>query len=197
MLFRSIASGQTLARVYDATVEAPVTSEDAIANARIGPFKASQRCVEARMALHQKAFAAALDKVLNTPVSSTLARSEIVYAVRQVMTEFAGELPVRLLVYSDGWQNSREISFYANGKPRAIVADTELAAVNKLGFGAAERKPGKPVKALWFGLLANEDRKYYADALQVAEMQKFWRTLLMQWGANDVQIGTTLNNPKL
>lgn len=203
--FAGIATGQTLARDYDATLEAPITDEDAVANARIGPFKKSQRCVSERISMHKTSFTTALDRLLNEPASSMLERSEIVYSLRQVVAEFGGAMPVRLLVFSDGWQHSREMSFYAGGKPRNIVADTELKAVHKLGFATLPSAAVVPKaykahqiqKALWFGLMVAEDRKHYSDALQVAEMQKFWRSLLGQWGVNDVQIGTTLNNPRL
>lgn len=201
LTFAGLARGQHLSRVYDRTLEAPVTDEETVANARIGPFKASQRCVRQRLREHAASFAKALDTVLGHAVPTTLQRSEIVYALHQVLADFGDEGPVRILVFSDGLQNSRDLTFYSSGKPRRIIADAELKTV--LRSGISEANDSRPVrdahstKVLWFGLLASEDPKIYADAQQLAEITKFWRSVLTQWGVRDVQLGPTLNNPKL
>lgn len=201
LTFAGIARGQHLSRVYDRTLEAPVTDEEAVANARIGPFRASQRCVSLRLRDHATSFANALDTVLGQAVPKTLERSEIVYALHRVLADFSDEISVRILVFSDGLQNSREQTFYAAGRPRRIVADAEFRNVWRSGFGEANGARSADdrhaTKVLWFGLFASEDPKIYADAQQLMEMTKFWRTVLAHWGVTDVQLGPTLNNPKL
>lgn len=201
LTFAGIARGQHLSRVYDRTLEAPVTDEETVANARIGPFKASQRCVSDRLREHATSFSTALDTVLGQTVPTTLQRSEIVYALRQVLADFGDEGSVRVLVFSDGLQNSRDLTFYSAGKPRRILADAELKTILRSGMSEANDslhvRDVNAIKVLWFGLLANEDPKIYADAQQLAEITKFWRSVLAHWGIRDAQLGPTLNNPKL
>lgn len=200
LTFAGIARGQHLARVYDVTLEAPLTDEELVANARIGPFKASQRCVNQRLREHVNNFTAALDSILKEPVSAGLQRSEIFHFLHQVLTDFDVGHPRNIFVYSDGWQNSREMTFYVGGKPRRIKANIELKVAQRIGLGTFESALPIKVKVatqvLWFGLLAAEDPLQYADALQLNEMSKFWRSVLTTWGTTNVQIGPTLNNPK-
>jgi hypothetical protein len=201
LTFAGIARGQHLSRVYDRTLEAPVTDEETVANARIGPFKASQRCVSQRLREHAASFSTALDTVLGQTVPTTMQRSEIVYALHQVLADFGDEGSVRVLVFSDGLQNSRDLTFYSAGRPRRIMADAELKT--GLRSGISEANDSRPIrdahaiKVLWFGLLASEDPKIYADVQQLAEITKFWRSVLTHWGIRDAQLGPTLNNPKL
>jgi hypothetical protein len=200
LTFSGLARGQNLVHVIDSTVEAPVTDEETVANARIGPFKASQRCVQQRHKEHVTKLTAALNETLNQPVSSVLERSEIIHALRTVIADF-GDAPMRLMVLSDGWQHNKEISFYTGGKPRAMNAKKELKSVERayhLGSSSQQIKvTAADTKVLWWGLMTTENPKFYADPKQLDELGGFWRSLLARWGVAEVQIGNTLNNPKL
>lgn len=200
LTFAGLSRGQHLTRVLDATVEAAVTDEDTVANARIGPFKASQRCVQTRLKEHVGKLTATLDETLKASASPALERSEIIHALRTVVEDF-GEGALRLMVLSDGWQHNKEISFYAGGKPRVINAETELKAVERLYHLGPLQVGGKPrtvaAKVLWWGLMMSDDPKFYANPKQLDELGAFWRAVLKQWGVADVQIGMTLNNPRL
>jgi hypothetical protein len=199
LTFAGLARGQHLARVYDATTEAPVTDEEAMAGARIAPFRASQRCVRERLRLHLGKLAASLDGVLKAPSSATLQRSEILHFLHLAIADFNTGLPATVLIYSDGLQHSREMSFYAGGKQRRISAETELKSVQRPAPDSLERAAAGSntrTQVLWFGLLVVEDPAQYADPQQIRELSKFWRTVMGLWGVSSVQIGPTLNNPK-
>lgn len=200
LTFSGLARGQNLVRVIDSTVVAPVTDEETVAYAPIIPFKESQRCVQKRLKEHVTKLTAVLDETLNQPVSPALERSEIIHSLRSVIADF-GAAPMRLMVLSDGWQHNKEVSFYTGGKPKILNAANELKSVERiyhLGSSSREIKvTAADTKVLWWGLMMSENPRFYADPKQLDELGGFWRGLLSLWGVAEVQIGNTLNNPRL
>lgn len=202
--FAGIAPGQLVARDIDTRLDAAITDADQIAELRIGPFKRSQACVKRQWAAAQQAVQAQLVAWSNTQADQ-LARSEIVYALRRVVADFAKPgLPTRLLVYSDGVQNGSGQVFYSAGKPRDIDPALEARRLVQAGQHLPEQAGPARVAVYWWGLLvdtplparasgATDTR--YASAQMIEHYSRFWREALLAWGASSVQIGPTLNNP--
>lgn len=198
--FAGIAPGEMLARELDLSIESPISDEEVINNARIGPFRRSQKCVAQRLAKAPALVQAALDKLQGPGAKGQLARSEIVFAMRQSIADFARPgTSTNFLIYSDGLQNGSGMSFYRDGAVRPIDAAVEGRLLERLG----QDRPltdGGAYRALWWGLLAQpENAKQgtarYFNANVLARLAGFWSHALAGWGAKKVDIGPTLNNP--
>lgn len=204
--FAGIAPGQLVARDMDTRLDAAITDPDQIAELRIGPFKRSQACVKRQWAAAQQAVQAQLAAWSSTQADQ-LARSEIVYALRRVVADFATPgLPSRLLVYSDGVQNGSGLVFYNAGKPRDIDPALEARRLAQAGQHLPEQAGPARLAVHWWGLLVDTPAPAragrtadarYASAQMIEHYSRFWREALLAWGASSVQIGPTLNNPDL
>lgn len=202
--FAGLAPGENLNNVLDLKIEAPIEDPQVRANARIGPFKSSQRCVQKRQQQALEKLTATLTEQLRPP-SKALQRSEIVYALRRTLESFAAaELSTLMLVYSDGVQNGSGLVFYdKSGHPRRIDAKVELRKLKQTGQSAPPREALGPTKVLWWGLLVPEPapvgtppRYYSADWLE--QYSTFWRAVLTGWGVPAIAIGEpSLLNPDL
>lgn len=198
--FAGIAHGETVSRALDEVIEAPITDDDVINNARIGPFKRSQKCVHGNHMKIQAKIQAVLATLLKQP-EQPMAKSEIVYTLRRSIADFAQrDLVTRMLVYSDALQNGSGMNFYLNGQPRDIDPATELRKLARTKQDQLETDPGV-FRAYWWGLLgetgSSATKIHYRDAQTLEHYAGFWRQLLTGWKAQSVDIGPTLNNPNL
>lgn len=128
--------------------------------------------------------------------------SEIVAAVRWAMLDLlpklhptATQLPVKLLVYSDGDLNSKTgTSFYRNGLPREISAVDELKAFKRTE-GSEGARDGRIVDVWWVGIgLQPPGVNVYMTPHALEERRRFWTGVLATFGARHVQVGLTLPN---
>lgn len=200
--FAGIAPGETVAREFDEVIEGSVFDESVINSSRIGPFKRSQRCVRERHARIKERVAATLAALRARP-EQALGRSEIVYALRRTIADFARPgLTTVLMVFSDGLQNGSGMSFYKAGQPRDIDPARELRLLLSAGQDRLAQAAG-PFHAYWWGLLDDSGvagpgaRSRYRDVQMLDHYAAFWRRVLMDFGAQGVDIGPTLNNPDL
>lgn len=203
LTFAGIAPGETLGRELDLTIESPITDEEVINNSRIGPFKRSQACVKERLRKAPEQVLATLDRLLQGP-TQPLPRSEIVYALRQSIADFAQPgMTTRFLIYSDGLQNGSGMSFYKAGAARQIDAGAENRTLQRLGQAQPQSETVGLYRVLWWGLLTHEPETgkhaptRYLNADALSQLSRFWANTFSSWGAKDTTIGPTLNNPDL
>lgn len=124
--------------------------------------------------------------------------SEIVFAyqwlVTEVMPSIAKEGPVRVVVYSDGFEHSRSgRSFYRNRLPRIVDPERELKAVKgELAARQAEIKP-VPHMLYWVGMgVLPAERRHYLTPEHLHSLKAFWTKVAAEFGANDPYMGSTL-----
>lgn len=126
--------------------------------------------------------------------------SEIVAGVRWAMLDLlpklqplAGQVPIKLIVYSDGEQNSRAgTSFYRNGAPREISAAVELRAIERPDAGDGTRTLS-PIDVWWVGIgLQPPGVKIYMTPRALDERRRFWSGVLAAFGARRISLGLTL-----
>lgn len=202
LTFAGLAPGQHVTRVDDFTIEAPIRDQDLQARLPIVAFRRSQKCVSTVGAALRTHIPVVVSAAL--PARGDFQRSEIVYALRETLREFA--VPgraVRILVYSDALQHSRVLSFYSDRRPRRIDAEVELRKVPAEWRAAPVAELGD-VSVLWFGVLAQNDDPGraapiddYHDPATMEQLKKFWTRLLAGWGVRRVQMGYTVLNPQL
>jgi hypothetical protein len=196
--FAGLTTGQFLAREYDVTLQAPITDDKTKANTPIIPFKQSQACISAAARSHRDAVAQTMIGLLKTHETKSLERSEIELSLKQVLGEFAqAGLHTDLFIYSDGLQHTLGQSFYKANAPRLIDPEKEFKLAQRLNPGANTAAPAQPVQVYWYGLLATDNPKRYADAKTIAALNRFWLMWLSHSGVPQqaIQIGLTLNNP--
>lgn len=129
--------------------------------------------------------------------------SEIIAGVRWALTELLPSLtvatptiPVRVVVFSDGEQNSRSgMTFYKNGAPRDISADKELdllSAAEKITHPTGNKTA---IDVWWLGLgLQPPGQKFFMTPQALAERKRFWSGVLKLYGARKTAIGFTLTD---
>lgn len=195
--FAGLARGESLSTVTSLVVEPPLVDQAVVDDLPIAPYRRSQRCVEegARSAAHR--VIGALNGLVGTPGGGELMQSEIAYSVRKAIADFSGDLETTILIYSDGFEHSRDgQSFYVRGEVRAIEAAQELNVLQRRGLGAMVGPERTSPHVLWFGLMAVEQKRYFAPTDEAA-LAGFWRAALSLWGVREAQLGLTLTNPKL
>lgn len=203
LTFAGLAANERPMVRFDAIAESPITDPDEVDRLPIKPLRASQTCVQVRQAAWPQRVAAAVDGAMPRLSGPDFQRSEILYALGEVLKSFAApEVSTRLLVFSDGLQHGSGVSFYRDSRPRAFDAAIELARLPKAAAAAPMSQPGA-VDVLWWGLMAQKADApsaaagTYFDAAQLAQLATFWTHLLEGWHVRSVQIGPTLLNPRL
>ena len=133
--------------------------------------------------------------------------SEIVAAVHWAMLDLlpklqpavgAPPLPTRLIVFSDGEQNSREgTSFYRKGLPREISAESELKTLASR-LGPRGTMPLQAIDVWWIGIgLQPPGVKVYMTPRALEERRRFWTGALNFFGARQVNVGLTVPDDSL
>jgi len=137
----------------------------------------------------------AFGKDVNSPYSEIVAglRWAMLNLVPQVRPQ-SGNVPVRLLVFSDGDQNSvTGASFYRGGRPREIVAAQELKLI-EMSERELSLQAGS-VDVWWIGLgLQPPGAKFYMSPQAIEERRKFWIGVSRLYGAKRMAIGLALTD---
>lgn len=191
--FAGLAPGQTPKTLID-FVNEPDPDEELIERLDVATGKRLRACARKTRADNRALLAQAMTRNIAPPDRSSGDFSEIVWSLRWVGQHYGGAQ--RWLIFSDGYEHSREIkyrrSFYAAGKPRVIEPANELAQVAKAGL--ASGLPAPPAKVRWFGLGARAVTAEiaYTPPSEFDALQAFWTSLLYRWGATDVAAALAL-----
>ncbi|MFM8898599.1 MAG: hypothetical protein ACKOF9_01440 [Burkholderiales bacterium] len=202
--FAGLAPGQTFARALDVVIPPPIAAaerEDMV----IAEYNRLQRCI-ARTHQQAKQSMTALLKKMADEDGAPLERSEVLFALESVLADFGfgSNIPLRLLIFSDGLQNGSGFTFYTRGAVRAIEPERELLRWKPQGANASMHPN---TRVWWWGLLAQDEAAQgrlntgpvYLSADLLASYKNFWLGVLARLGVgvSKVEIGPTLNNPDL
>jgi len=197
LAFAGLARGEALSPVLTIDVESRLLESTVVDDLPIAPYRRSQQCVERAAQTSGERIVAALEAMSREPVANDLQHSEIAYSIRKTLADFGGALNSTVIVYSDGFEHSRDgQSFYARAEARSIDPAGELAVLRRRGLGALSSTQLRAPRVLWYGLMALEQKRYFAPADELA-YASFWRSALELWGVQDLQLGLTLSNPRL
>lgn len=142
--------------------------------------------VQIRQALHS-----IIAKDVNAPYSEIVAGLR--WLLQELVPSVSGGQRTRIVVYSDGEQNSRTgMSFYRAGLPREFTAKQELAKIE-----SAERGNIVPhsadVEVWWLGVgLQPPGVKLYVTPKAIEERKLFWAGIASLFGAKRSRIGFAL-----
>lgn len=164
------------------------------------------RCLPLLWAGNIKAVQAALEKAVghsgvNSNGAAAGTYSEIAFAMRWVVTDILPTLVIkghaptlRVVVFSDGYLHSRTgQSFYQAGRVRPIVAQKELAVLNKSGLAFPAAAKPVPFDLYWVGMGSTPDgRKEFASPADFEALLEFWNAAGKLYGAQAAWLGLTV-----
>lgn len=191
--FAGLAPGQTPRTLID-FVNEPDPDDELIEQLDVATGKRLRACARKTRADNRALLAQDMTHEIAPPDRSSGDFSEIVWSLRWVGQHYEGAQ--RWLIFSDGYEHSREIkyrrSFYAAGKPRMIEPANELGQVAKAGLASGLLAP--PAKVRWFGLGARTMTAEiaYTPPSEFDALQTFWTSLLHRWGTADVAAALAL-----
>ncbi|MEW8184107.1 MAG: hypothetical protein AB2794_03800 [Candidatus Thiodiazotropha endolucinida] len=168
---------------FSGAMEHPLP-DTALNNTPTKHIRAYKRCLTWQEKSGKKAIAKGIVKALTLPDDNyDFTNTEIIGAINTLANDLIGKSEIRertLVLYSDGFENSRLTTFFKKGDIRLIKPKTEIVKVKK-----AKMIPdlsGVKVYVIGGGWL--EDGSLYLDSRKLKALRDFWGAFFAASGAS-------------
>lgn len=187
--FSAFSQGEYFTQIYDAKVEAPISSKD-----RYTQPKKALRVYDNCLGQQKPALSYQVDSKINQAISeasSVFAQSDIMYTLTRVAKDMKNNSATEkhLLLLSDMLENSSISSFYYRNNVRHIDVEKELILAEKAGMFADFS--GAKVYVMGGGIISETGHKsgVYRDPKTLQALHLFWKEWFKRSNAELIELG--------